>query len=153
MAEPLSITAGIIAVLQLTAKAVQYLNDVKDAPTDRQQILIEISTVSGFLHTLKDLAEKMQPGNAHLAAMRSLNVPNGPLEQFKSALERLVSKLKPAHGLRKVATALTWTLDKGEVNSILSKIERQKALFLLALQNDHMLASTLVFHEKQVLVV
>jgi len=49
MAEPLSITAGIIAVLQLTAKAVQYLNDVKDAPTDRQQILIEISSFTSAL--------------------------------------------------------------------------------------------------------
>ncbi|KAI9873035.1 MAG: hypothetical protein M1830_000904 [Pleopsidium flavum] len=137
MADPLSITAGIIAVLQLTTTAVQYLNDVKDAPTDRQQILIEISTVSGFLHTLKDLAERMQPGDTHLTALRSLNAPNGPLEQFKSALERLVSKLKPGHGLRKVATALTWTLNKGEVNSILLKIERLKGIFVLALQNDH----------------
>ncbi|KAI9871132.1 MAG: hypothetical protein M1830_003282, partial [Pleopsidium flavum] len=137
MADPLSITAGIIAVLQLTTTAVQYLNDVKDAPKDRQAILIEISTVSGFLHTLKDLAERMQPGDTHMTAIRSLNVPNGPLEQFKSALERLVSKLKPGHGLRKVATALTWTLDKAEVNSILLKIERLKGIFLLALQNDH----------------
>lgn len=138
MGDPLSITAGIISVLQITATAVQYLTDVKDAPVTCQQILIEISTINGFLHILKDRAGQTQPGGTYFAATRSLNLPNGPLEQFKSTLERLVSKLKPARGLKKVATVLTWSLNKGEVNSILAQIERQKALFLLALQNDHL---------------
>lgn len=138
MAEPLSITASIIAVLQLATTAVQYLNDVKDAPAERQRILIEVMTVSGFLHTLKDRAESMQPEDLHASALRSLNVPDGPFKQIASALERLNSKLKPARGLKRVSKALTWTLDKADVNTILASIERQKALFLLAMQDDHM---------------
>jgi hypothetical protein len=138
MADPLSITAGIIAVLQLTTTAVQYLNDVKDAPAERQRILIEAMTVSGFLHMLKDRAESMQPEDLHASALRSLNVPDGPLKQIELALERLISKLKPARGLKRVSKVLTWTLDKADVNTILASIERQKALFLLAMQNDHM---------------
>jgi len=138
MADPLSITAGIIAVLQLTTTAVQYLNNVKNAPAERHQILIEVSTLSGYLLTLKALAESMQPNNLQASALRSLNVPDGPLQQVKFALERLVSKLKPARGFKKVSTSLTWTLNKTDVNDILASIERQKALFLLAMQNDHM---------------
>ncbi len=138
MADPLSITAGIIAVLQLTATAVKYLNDVKDAPVERQRILMEVMTVSGFLHMLKDQAESMQPEDLHASALRSLNVPDGPLKQIESALKRLISKLNPARGLKRVSKALTWTLDKGDVNKMLTSIERQKVLFLLAMQNDHM---------------
>ena len=33
--DPLSVTASIIAILQLTSKVIEYLNDVKDAPKDR----------------------------------------------------------------------------------------------------------------------
>lgn len=138
MADPLSITASIIAVLKLSTTAVQYLNDVKDAPPERQRIMIEIGTVSGFLYMLKDKADEMQPDDIHALALRSLNVPGGPLEQFKSALERLVSKLTPARGLKRVSKALTWTLDKAHVNNILAGLERQKTLFLLAMQNDQM---------------
>ena len=111
MADPLSITAGIIAILQLTTTVVQYLNNVKDAPAERQGILIEVSTASGFLHTLKALAKGMTPDDVHTSALRSLNVTDGPLEQFKSALEFLVLKLEPAHGLKRASRALSWTPD------------------------------------------
>ena len=70
--------------------------------------------------------------------MKSLNVPTGPLEQFKIALEHLASKLAPVDGLRKVGKALAWPFQKTEIQDILNMIERQKSLFNLALQNDHM---------------
>ncbi|KAF7502216.1 hypothetical protein GJ744_006438 [Endocarpon pusillum] len=146
MAEPLGIVASIIAVLQLTTTAVKYLNDVKDGPSERVRILAEISTIRGLLHTFKDFAESTEPGDTSLATIKSLNVPDGPLDQFKAALERLLSKLKPAHGVKKVARALTWSLEKGEVITILSQIERQKALFLLARQNDHLGLSRAMHH-------
>jgi hypothetical protein len=60
MSDPLSISAGIIAVLQLTASMVQYLNEMKDTSKDRQSLLVEISSVSNLLYTLKDLAERAQ---------------------------------------------------------------------------------------------
>ena len=138
MADPLSITVGIIAVLQTAAKAVTYLSDVKNATTERQQILIEISTINGFLHTLKALAEKMQPGNTHVSGLRALNEPNGPLDQFKSTLEDLMSRLERPGKLKNLSKVLTWTLDKREVKNILEQLERQKAYFLLAMQSDHM---------------
>lgn len=33
--DPLSVTASIIALLQLLAKVISYLSDVKDTPKDR----------------------------------------------------------------------------------------------------------------------
>jgi hypothetical protein len=65
-------------------------------------------------------------------------MPKGPLEQFKGALEQLASRLEPSKGVKKVGRALTWPFQTEEIKEILSTIERQKSLFDLALQNDHM---------------
>jgi len=133
MGDPLGTTASIVAVLGLTDTVVKYLNDVKDASEDRKKILLEISNAHGLLYTLKDLAERQPSGN-----VKSLDVPNGPLAQFKSALERLAVKLAPVTGRKKIEKALGWPFQKEDVADILRTIERQKSLFILALQEDHM---------------
>jgi hypothetical protein len=138
MADPLSISASIIAILQLTGTVVQYLNDAKGASEDRQRILAEISSISGVLFLLKDLAERAQWEEGWSMTIKSLNLPGGPLEKFKMMLQKLTSKLKPAEGVKKVGKALIWPFQKGEINEILSTMERQKTFFNLALQNDHM---------------
>ncbi|KAI9838432.1 MAG: hypothetical protein M1837_002487 [Sclerophora amabilis] len=141
MGDPLSITASISSILQVTGTVVQYLNDVKDSTKDRNRLLLEVSSVVGLLYSLKDLAMKAESGDALLASVRSLDSPKGPLEQFKSTLELLGSKLAPAHSSKKVRAAMTWPFQKGEIGEILSAIERHKVLFSLALQRDHITLS------------
>lgn len=136
--DPLSISASIIAVLQLTGTVIQYLNTVRGAPKDRQRILSELCNVNSTLYILEDLASQAQQGDAWSSTLLSLNGPNGPIEQFKTALERLEKKVAPVKGLRKVSKAITWPFQKEEVEEILNVIERQIPLFNLARQNDHM---------------
>jgi len=138
MSDPLSISASIIAVLQLTRTVVQYLNDVKGASEDRQRILAEISSTSGVLFLLKDLADRAQWENGWSVTIKSLTLPGGPLDNFMMILKQLASKLKPVEGTKKVGRALIWPFQKVEINKVLSSLERQKTLFNLALQNDHM---------------
>ena len=94
----------------------------------------------GFLYVLRDKAEQSTPENPVFETIKSLNVTGGPLEQFKATLECLATKLRPAEGLKKVGKALTWHFQKGEVDDLLSTIDRLKSQFNLALQNDHMFA-------------
>lgn len=136
--DPLSIAASTIAVIQLAANVIQYIIDAKDAGDDRQRILYEITSVHGFLYLLKNKAEQPQWDETFFETMKSLNAFRGPLEQFKIVLERLATKLRPTQGLKKFGKALTWPFQKQEIEDILSSIERQKSLFSLALQNDHM---------------
>jgi hypothetical protein len=138
MADPLSISAGIIAVLQLTSTVVQYITDVKDASEERLRIRDEISGTSYLLYMLKDRVLQASLGEPWLLTVQSLDVPKGPLEQFKKALEQLATRLTPSKRLKKVGKALTWPFQREEIKEILSMIERQKSLFDLALQNDHM---------------
>ena len=136
--DPLSLSASIIAVLTLSATVVQYLNAVKAATEDRQSILQEIIYTRGLLTLFKDLAEKAEWGEAWSITASSLKTPNGPLEQFKRALERLVLKLQPVSGVKKAFKVFEWPFQKEEIKDILNTIERQKTFFTLALQNDHM---------------
>lgn len=138
MTDPLSISASIIAVLQLSGTVIEYLNDVKGASEDRYRLLNEVTSISGLLYFLKDRATQSQYGDSWSTTLASLNTPKGPLEQFKSALERLTLKLAPVEGWRKGGKALAWPFRKEEIKEILSAIERHKSLFSLALQNDHM---------------
>ncbi len=50
--DPLSMAASILAVVQLTATVLNYLNDVKDASKDRDKLSIEASSVYGLLTSL-----------------------------------------------------------------------------------------------------
>ncbi len=136
--DPLSVSASIAALLQLTGTVVQYLNSVMGASEDRQNILLQISSVSGLLYLLRDLAKRTEGEDSWFKTLNSLSVPEGPLEQFKTVLETLASKLKPVVGWKKAGKAFTWPFQKGEIKDILCTIERQKSLFGLALQNDHM---------------
>ena len=156
MADPLSITSGLVAILQLASTVVQYLNAVIDASDERQQLILELGmrfeissrwnanvgytlgSITGFLYLLKESADTSSQSDLPSAALNSLCSPHGPLFQLKEALQELAAKLRPANGkLKKAGKALRWPFQKSEVHSILSRIERQKTMFGLALQNDN----------------
>ena len=70
----------------------------------------------------------------------SLAAANGPIDQYRSALEQLQSKLisTATSGLKKIGSALIWKFSKEEMNNILARIERLKSLTQIALEMDHL---------------
>jgi hypothetical protein len=100
MADPLSISSSITALLQLTSILVQYINNVKDASEEPLRIRDEISSISFLLYMLKDRVQQAYSGEPWLSVVRSLDMPKGPLEQFKRALEQLASGLESSKGLK-----------------------------------------------------
>lgn len=107
MADPLSISASIIAILQLTGTVVGYLTDLSEALEVCQKLLAEVSSVSGFLYLLKDSAERTQWNDIKLSTMSSISIRDGPLNQFKGALQELVTKLGPATGDHSLSSKIT----------------------------------------------
>ncbi len=142
--DPLSVSASVIALLQLTSTVLGYLSDVKEGPKELQRIRLEISSVLSLLIMLQDQADQAIQGDMFSSSLNSLNVSNGPFQQFHSALDRLASKLAPVEGWRKVGKAFKWPFEKEEMLEILNTIERLKALFNLARQNDHIALSKAV---------
>ena len=107
MADPLSISSSIIAILQLTGTVVGYINDSRGASEDRRKLLTEITSVSGFLYLLKDSAERAQWGETALNTMGSLSVRGGPLDQFKASLMELVTTLAPTNDHHSISGKVT----------------------------------------------
>ena len=136
--DPLSVTASVIAVLQLTGVVITYLNDVKDAPKECQQCTIEASNLQNLLINLRYRLEQGQTGDPWFTAVRTLNVENGPLNQYKQALEQLQSKVDAGNGAKRMKRQLVWKFSKAEVAGILARMERLKSLVSIALEMDHL---------------
>jgi hypothetical protein len=134
----LSVAASIIAVLQLTGAVIGYLNDVKDASKECQQCAIEASNLQSLLINLLYQLNQGQTGDPWYIAVRALNVENGPLDQYKQALEQLRSRVELQDGIQKLKRRLLWKFSKEEVASILARIERLKSLVNTALEMDHL---------------
>lgn len=79
MAEAIGVAASIISVLQLSGTIIDYLNDVRSASNGCNKIFVEISSIRGFLYSLKDLATRIKSGEISLSTVKSLDIPNGPL--------------------------------------------------------------------------
>jgi len=136
--DPLSVATSIIAVLQLTAAVINYLNDVKDAPKDCVRFAIEAANLYNLLVQLKFRLEEGKCNDAWYTAVRALGVENGPLDQYKHALEKLRVKITSGGGLKKIENALAWIFSKEEAMSIISSVERLKSLIQIALEMDHL---------------
>ena len=142
--DPLSTSASIVALIQLSSTVINYLSNVRSGPKELQQIRSEISSVLCILIRIQDQIDQIRPADPFSSALRSLNVPGGPFEQVHTALQRLDLKLAPTKGWVKLGKVLKWPLQKEEIHEILNTIERQKALFSLAQQNDHIALSRAV---------
>jgi len=101
--DPLSVTASIIAVIQLTGSVVSavynYRKDVKNAPEDAAKIIQDLTGLSHILEKLLQMIEKERSTKVtRLASMEDLVKPDGPLESCQKTLERLNAELQPENG-------------------------------------------------------
>lgn len=135
MADPLSIAASIVAILQATTTAVKYIAEVRDSSSECSKLLVELSMTSGVLDSLQILLETSHR-DTWLVTAKSLAKPQGPLAEFERLVNTIISKVSPATGLKKVGKAITWPFKREEVKDMMAALERQKTMFVLALELD-----------------
>ncbi|KAL9636847.1 MAG: hypothetical protein Q9204_002101 [Flavoplaca sp. TL-2023a] len=135
MAEVVALVAAVVQLVDVTKKTISYIESVQDASQDRLKVGREASGLLPLLYDLK--AEVSANKNEEWSrCVRSLAMEHGPIDQLRTALERLAEKLKPRTGLKGTLRAFVWTLDKAHTQEILGKIERVKTRVILALQGD-----------------
>ena len=139
--DPFSISASIAALLQVAGTVINYLSDVSSGPKNLQRIRLEVCSVLSILVMLQDQLNQAKHDDSFSSMLMSLSVPSGPFEQLRTALELLSSKLTPMQGWRKLGKAFIWPFEREEIDDILRTIERQKTIFSLARQNDHIALS------------
>ena len=138
MADPLSLAASIIAVLQLAQSVVKGIQAVKDGSQERKAVRDEVIYLSGLLFNLKSGLDRDE---LKQDLVSSLDTPLGPLAQIKDALEQLAKMLIPAEGLQRLGKTITWAFQKEKIDSLLRKIERQKTFILFALEDNQLTVS------------
>jgi hypothetical protein len=141
--DPLSVTASVIAVIQLTGSVISavynYRKGVKNAPEDAAKIIQDLTGLSHILEKLLQMIESEQSNKeARLASLEGLVKPDGPLQLCRETLESLNAKLQPDNGWRAVKQSLMWPLKKDYINNTLDQIATAKETIGLALTVDLM---------------
>ena len=103
MPDPFSITATIIAVIQLTGTVAhlcyQYGNAVKGAGKDAARIANQVEDLRGVLRQLLSIVhEEEEAGTHRLLAFDELTQPEGSLKQCYNDLDVLRTSLEPKTG-------------------------------------------------------
>jgi hypothetical protein len=134
--DPLSMTASIIAILELTSALTSYTNDVRHATREQKRVAVEASNLYSLLTSLRFRVEEAQADEPWFNQVKLLGIENGPLDQFKDALEKMVEQIPSPRRRDQVKSALTWQFTKVEVENALKRIERLKSLIQCALTED-----------------
>ncbi|KAI4236556.1 MAG: hypothetical protein L6R40_006112 [Gallowayella cf. fulva] len=126
MAEIIGIT---IAIAQITPAILDYIRNVRNGPSECRQLLLEISSTTGVVLLLRDLAQETTSSDSWSASLKSLG-------ELLTDYERQLRDV--AHTLEKTTTsqreALKWPFERKAVAETLTNLERYKTAFLLALQ-------------------
>lgn len=145
MAEPIGATASIFTLVEVCAKIIDYIRDVKDGSSERMRLRLEIFSTKGILEALITTVKgaKAAP-EIWSETIRSINRKGGPLNLLQEVLVALhdeLSRAASANRVKKVSRSLLWPFKKKDVEERLKVIERQKSLLALALDNDHLALS------------
>lgn len=143
--EPLSITASVVAIIQISTKIIStcsdYIRDVKDAPGDLQKIMFEVAAVKGIFEALsllfppKDDVNAAVPQHSFIFLCDSVDGCAQELE----ALEALFPKSEDcsSKGKRRKyqlsLSSLAWPLKAHRAKKHLENISQYKATISLAL--------------------
>lgn len=126
--DPLSTTTSIIAILQLTTTLTGYINDVRNAITEQAKMAVEASTLYSLLTSLRFRVEAARSDDPWFNQVKILGTQNGPLDQFKEVLERMVEQISSSRKRDQIKSILTWKFTKSKVENTLKRIERLKSL-------------------------
>lgn len=137
MAEAIGFAASIIGVIQLAGQVASlswgYIGGVRGASKNIRDLASEISGLSSVLALVLDHADK---NSGKSTALGMLNGEKGPIQKCTEELEKLQVKLKLRDGVRGAFDSLTWPLKESETLQCISRIQRLKGLFNLALTAD-----------------
>lgn len=136
--DPLSLTASLIAVLELSSMLTSYIIDTRNATSEQAKVAVEASNLYSLLTTLRFRVEEARSDDPWFNQVKLLGTENGPLDQFKDVLETTVKHISSSTKRDQIKSALWWRFTKKEVDNALARMERLKSLVSCALTNDLM---------------
>jgi hypothetical protein len=149
MAEAFGVAAGIITVIESSAKVIKVckhlIETAHDAPRDLCHIFIEISSLNAALESLKYLRNSECDVSDLL---RQLDVDNGAIAGCRDTIEELEAELNglslsPREGSQKgpgkkerVKGSLQWCLKESKAMKLLDQVLQYKSTIMLTLVGE-----------------
>jgi hypothetical protein len=146
MAEPVSVVASVIAIIQISSKVIalcySFRSRVTTVPRDLLSITQELEDLIKLLQRLQEIAKGLGDPYSQSTdlseALRLLNSQNGPLPRCQAELRALEVKLEPKTGIKAVGQALLWPLKEKDVRKAIERIAGFRASLTVALDADQM---------------
>ena len=139
MAEPLSLVASLIAVVQISGSVIsccyEYHKGVKNAPKDLLRVINEVAGLRNVVERLITLIDDENlASHKYLSTLADIASANGPLELCQHDLGSLRIKLEaPVNEWKALGKRLTWPLQEKDATKILTSVYRVKSLLETAL--------------------
>ena len=139
--DPLSISAAIVAVVQISGAIVylcyDYRTGAKDGAKEAIRITEELKSLQDVLERLLKLAElEVARGSSRLQTLQPLVEPGGVLIRCQDDLSALQHKLAPETGMKMLMKRLKWPLTEKEVKKAIENVARTRETISLALITD-----------------
>ncbi|KAL8728644.1 MAG: hypothetical protein Q9166_005259 [cf. Caloplaca sp. 2 TL-2023] len=138
MADPLSITAGVIGILtaagQVSSLLIEFTKNSKEAPQTARTVLTEVNEISGTLSHLQSFLlgnESLDRSRAQLLQVdQVVTVISGCVLTF-SELEKLLDSLKTDEmGIR---DCIRWARKEKTIDSLVQRLQNHKSSLSLVL--------------------
>ena len=143
MAEPLSLVASLIAVVQISGSVIsccyEYRKGVKNAPKNLLMVTSEVAGLRNVVERLITLMDDKKMANyTYLSTLAEIVTADGPLEYCRHNLESLQIELElPVNECKALGRRLTWPLQERDITKTLASIYRLKSLLETALLVDN----------------
>lgn len=132
MTDPLSITAGILSILDFTKRVIRWGSDVKNAPKERRQFVEELECLNFLLEKLDERYKTAPKDEMWLRGLWGwreeldknkvlVRKPKGVVPQLQVAIAEMALKLDPES---KKLWELTWHWSKEKLAEMLKDIYR-----------------------------
>lgn len=141
MADPLSLVASLIALVQISGSIISlccdYRRGIQGAQKDVAQILRETQSLRNVIEQLIQLLDK-HGSEIYQLSLRKMSLnDDGPFSEFQHDLETLEVRLhRPVTTWRRLGDQLLWPLRKSDVKQALESIHRIKGIVEFGLIAD-----------------
>lgn len=137
--DPLSISASIVALLQLSGKVIDVLSAITSFSAETRSLTIEINTTRALLSSIAEIASVDETWDQNL---RTLTVQDGPMQILDSLLSKLERRLsrevEAKSGLGQLKRKIVWPWRVDETRQMVRTAREARGLLAGALAVDHL---------------
>ena len=130
--DPLSITASVVALCQLSGVVGQFALSLKNGQREQARLQQELQSIRVVLEQVESARDRAP--HAYNKTMARLTEGSGPLDQLNALVHSLSQKFFQQR--KSVFSKLAWPLSHRDVSEARDLIQRLKTIFIWAQVND-----------------